>query len=239
MDTLDQIDQHWTTMDKTFIGVKEIAGRMGVSEKTIYRMVNDNRIPFAVKIGGQWRFRIDALTGWLNRQENNAMPVMGAINSDIALHEALQQGAVLYRIHGHNRDEIIDELLTSLPYSSAFDLNELKVSIFSRESVVSSSLNGIAFLMTDPGRPVFFERTMILLAFLESPVDLKAIDGIRTEAIFLILPANTIEQNIIDVKLRRLFMDSDFVAAIRQQPGRKELFDLLSGREEQIFGPRP
>jgi PTS system nitrogen regulatory IIA component len=225
-------------MDKTFIDVKEMAGRMGVSEKTIYRMVNDNRIPFAVKIGGQWRFRIDALTGWLNRQEGNAVPEPRAINSAISLHEALLQGAVLYRIHGQNRDEAIDELLAALPYPyfSSLDVSGLKVSIFSRESVVSSSLNGIAYLMNDPNRPVFFERTMLLLGFLEKPADLKAIDRIRTEAIFMILPANRIEQEIIDMKLRRLSMDSEFVAAIKKQLARRELLDLVRDREEAIFG---
>ncbi len=59
-------------MDKMFLDVRGMAGKMGVSEKTIYRMLNDNQIAFAVKIGGQWRFRIDAVDGWLAAQSGTA-----------------------------------------------------------------------------------------------------------------------------------------------------------------------
>lgn len=52
-------------MDKTFYTIRSMASKLGVSDKTIYRMVNDNQIPFAVKIGGQWRFRVDAIDTWL------------------------------------------------------------------------------------------------------------------------------------------------------------------------------
>lgn len=222
-------------MDKTFIGVKEIAGKMGVSEKTIYRMVNDNRIPFAVKIGGQWRFRLDALTGWINRQQSNAVPEPRAINSEISLHEALQQGAVLYRIHGHNRDEAVDELLSVLPYSSAIDQESIKVSILARESLVSSSMKAIAYMGISFDKPVFVEKTMVLLAFLEAPMDFKALDGRNTEAIFLVLPANFVEQNIIEMKLRRLSMEREFLDNITRQRTRKELLHNILTLERKIF----
>lgn len=235
MASLDKFDHHETTMDKTFIGVKEIAGKMGVSEKTIYRMVNDNRIPFAVKIGGQWRFRIDAMTGWINRQEGNTEQEMGAINADISLHEALLQGAVLYRIHGHNRDEAIEELLSSLPYSSTIDQEAIKVSILARESLVPSSMQSIAYMGISFDKPVFVEKTMVLLAFLEAPMDFKALDGQKTEVIFLVLPANFAEQNIIEMKLRRLSMEKDFQENITRQRTRKELLHTIHALERKIF----
>ncbi|MFA6898886.1 MAG: helix-turn-helix domain-containing protein, partial [Desulfurivibrionaceae bacterium] len=55
-------------MDKTFISIKGVAEKLGVSEKTIYRMVGDNQIPFAVKIGGQWRFKADEVVDWIDSQ---------------------------------------------------------------------------------------------------------------------------------------------------------------------------
>jgi hypothetical protein len=38
------------------------------------------------------------------------------------------------------------------------------------------------------------------------------------------------------MKLRRLLMDPDFVASLRQQPARKELLELLAARQAKIFG---
>lgn len=45
-------------MEKKFLNVREIAGRLGVSEKTIYNMVRAGRLPH-LRIGGQYRFSIE------------------------------------------------------------------------------------------------------------------------------------------------------------------------------------
>lgn len=221
-------------MDKTFLTIRELAVKMGVSGKTIYRLLKDNQIPFAVKIGGQWRFRTDAMEGWISAQSG-----MDAgnrqINSDISISEALRQGAVIYRIHGQNRDEAVDELLSAVPYSASFDKKSIKVSIFAKESLASSSLQGIAYMRTSSERPVFFEKSMLLLAFLENPMDFKALDRMKTEAVFLILPANQAEQTILEMKLRRLSADMAFVVGIKKQLTRRELFDFLRAKEREIF----
>ncbi|OGR03369.1 MAG: hypothetical protein A2511_09815 [Deltaproteobacteria bacterium RIFOXYD12_FULL_50_9] len=222
-------------MDRIFLSLKDVALKLGVSEKTIYRMVSDNQIPFAIKIGGQWRFKTDEIIGWINSQKAANSAPQPTIDYRISLAAALANGAVLYRIHGNNRDEIIDELLAALPYSSTFDANTVKVSILARESLVSSSLDGIAYMTTAGSLPVFFEKTMVLMAFLEKPVDFKALDSRSAEAIFLVLPANTIEQEILDRKLRRLSMSPRFLTGIHQQMTRKLLLDFIAQTEKEIF----
>ncbi|MGQ9812968.1 MAG: hypothetical protein ACUVQ2_06215 [Dissulfurimicrobium sp.] len=66
----------------------------------------------------------------------------------------------------------------------------IKISVFANESLVSSSLKGITFMTTSAERPVFFERTMLIVAFLEETMDFKATDDVKTGVIFLTLPAN-------------------------------------------------
>lgn len=226
-------------MDKIFIGVRELAVRIGVSDKTVYRMLNDNQIPFAVKIGGQWRFRIDALEGWISRQEDNTEQETRKVRSDLTVHEALRQGTVLYRVHGHNRDEAVDELLSNLPYSAVINRKAIKLSILARESFVPSSMCGIAYMGISFDKPVFVDKTMVLLAFLEAPTDFKALDGEKADAFFLVLPANVAEQHIIEMKLRRLSMDKEFVDTILQQLTRKELLEFIEGFEKKIFVNSP
>jgi excisionase family DNA binding protein len=46
--------------------VKEVATYLSVTERTIYRLVKDNRLP-AFKVGGQWRFKADMLEAWISR----------------------------------------------------------------------------------------------------------------------------------------------------------------------------
>lgn len=228
-------------MEKTFITIKGVAEKLGVSEKTIYRMVADNQIPFAVKIGGQWRFRADEVTEWIESQKPAAEPAPPRKKTDhrISLAQALENGAILYRLHGDNRDEIIDELLAALPYSANFDGKAVKVSVLSRESVASSAMDGIAWMRPDPALPVYTEKSMVIMAFLEHPVDFKALDQRRVELLFLILPANNTELAIIERKLWRLSMSSSFLAGIREQPTRRKFLDFIVAQEREIFQTRP
>lgn len=222
-------------MDKTFISVKSLAQKMGVSEKTVYRMVSDSQLPFAVKIGGQWRFRSDTVETWLNAKSGNH-PGAQTTNIAITLAETLQNGAVLYRIHGSNRDEALDELLAALTYSSRVDPLQTKISVLARESLCSSSFQGIAFMGVSPERPIFFEKTMTLVAFLEKPADFKALDHRKTEAIFLVLPASLAEGALTEGRLRRLAMEPEFHRELKKQPPRRELLHYLDQKEKEIFG---
>ena len=226
-------------MDKTFISIKGVAEKLGVSEKTIYRMVGDNQIPFAVKIGGQWRFKADEVVDWIDSQRPGVAAPRRKTDYRLSLVDALENGAVLYRIHGSNRDEIIDELLAAQPYSANFDAKAIKISLLSRESVASSSMDGIAWMCPDPALPVYLEKSMVILAFLEQPVDFRALDQRKTELLFLVLPANNTEMAILERKLWRLSMSASFLSGIREQPTRKKLLEFIGVQEAMIFHQGP
>lgn len=220
-------------MDRMFLDVRGMAGKMGVSEKTIYRMLNDNQIAFAVKIGGQWRFRIDAVDGWLAAQSGAA--AAGKIDPTITVASALESGAVLYRIHGENRDETIDELLASLPHTTSLDFTAIKLSVLAREAFASSSLKGVACMMPGAERPIAPEKSLLILAFLEKPIDFKGLDRRKTEVVFLLLPANSMEQAILDTRLRRLLMEAKFIEELLHQPPRRELLQLIKESESLLM----
>jgi len=221
-------------MDRIFIGVREMAANMGVSEKTIYRMLNDNQFPFAVKIGGQWRFRADSVDKWIFDQAGQEAP-RKSVNYSIRVSDALLNGSVLYRIHGANRDEALDELLSTLPRTGSLNPRNCKFSILDREALVPSSLGGVACMAPSSEHPVFMERSLIILAFLEQPTDFKALDGLPARIIFLILPANSQELAILRTRLQRLLMEPDFLTEIMQEPPRKELLELIDQAEGRLF----
>lgn len=224
-------------MDKSFITIKEFAGKMGVSEKTIYRMLSDNQIPFALKMGGQWRFRIEAVDAWLAGQTGLASSGE-EVNYNITLRSALSHGSVLYRIHGDNRDEALDELLATVPHTGSFDPSAVKMAILAQESLVSSSLKGVACMRPVRGFSPFVGSSIILLAFLEQPTEFKALDRQKVEIVILTLPANEVEEAILDTRLRRLLMEPDFLARLKEQPPRRELFQILQETEDRLL-PHP
>jgi mannitol/fructose-specific phosphotransferase system IIA component (Ntr-type) len=91
----------------------------------------------------------------------------------------------------------------------------------------------------DPAMPVYLEKTMVILAFLEHPVDCKALDSRQTELLFLVLPANNTEMAIIERKLWRLSMSAPFLAGLREQLTRRKLLDFIVLQEETLFRQGP
>jgi excisionase family DNA binding protein len=49
------------------LGIKEVAEFMGVHQRTIYRLVNDGKIP-GLKLGGKWFFDREIIKQWINQQ---------------------------------------------------------------------------------------------------------------------------------------------------------------------------
>ena len=175
-------------MDKTFLTVKELSTKLDVSEKTIYRMINSKSIPFAIKIGGQWRFNSEKIEKWIldsQKGGQNRAPT----NDKIRVADALANGLIIYRAHGESRDEILDEILGMVALSGD-EAIMIKKQILYAESIISSSLQGLAFMAPDVDGSYHIEESKLLVAFLEKSMDFKAIDNIETEIVLLLLAAN-------------------------------------------------
>ena len=53
---------------RTYLTVEEVARRFGVNVTTVYRLVQQGRLP-AFKIGNQWRFSETRLEEWVADRE--------------------------------------------------------------------------------------------------------------------------------------------------------------------------
>ena len=222
-------------MDKTFLTVKELATKLGVSEKTVYRMTTSRSIPFAIKIGGQWRFNAEKIDKWVS-EAHSVDPGGRKTDTAIRVADALNNGLIIFRTHGENRDEILDEVLGMVGTLTGDERVSIKRQILYRESIISSSLQGVAIMLPAIDTSYSIDKTMLLLAYLENPMKLGAIDGIATEAVVLLLAANKTERQIVKTRLARLFMERDFVALIRQQLNRRDLIDRVIAMETEIMG---
>ena len=221
-------------MDKTFLTLKEVSTSLGVSEKTIYRMINDKSIPFAIKIGGQWRFNSEKIEKWIHASQTGGRGRTRA-NHKIKVSDALANGLIIYRAHGENRDEILDEILGMTGGLSADEMVGIKKHILYQESIISSSLQGLSFMTPDIDGIPNPEKSAILVAFLEKPMNLKAIDHVDTEVVILLLAANKTEQLILKTRLLRLFMEPELITMIKKQLNRRELIEKISSMESKFL----
>ena len=51
--------------------VRDVAGFLAVDEKTIYRLAQHGKLP-GFKVAGTWRFQLQDLQGWIDRQKAGA-----------------------------------------------------------------------------------------------------------------------------------------------------------------------
>lgn len=220
-------------MDKIFLTVKEVSLKLGVSEKTVYRMVAAGTIPFAIKIGGQWRFNSEKIDKWILESQSGREGRQTNLNIKVA--EALAEGLIIYRAHGENRDEILDEILAMHSAFSADDVTTIKKQVLYKESIISSSLQGVALMAPESSVDYSVEKSQLLLAFLEEKTDFKAIDGTETEIAFLLLAANKSEHLVLRTKLQRLLMEPEFVAMLKKCPHRKQLLEEIESIEAALL----
>lgn len=50
------------------LSVKEVADILNVNQRTIYRLINDKKIP-AFRVADSWRFLPSDLENWINQQK--------------------------------------------------------------------------------------------------------------------------------------------------------------------------
>ncbi len=59
-------DKQKKSQPSTLMTVKDVATYLSVTERTVYRLVKDHRLP-AYKVGGQWRFKADMIEAWMRK----------------------------------------------------------------------------------------------------------------------------------------------------------------------------
>jgi excisionase family DNA binding protein len=51
--------------------VQEVATHLSVSPRTVYRLMRDYKLP-AYRVGGQWRFKLEAIEAWMSEEHGQA-----------------------------------------------------------------------------------------------------------------------------------------------------------------------
>jgi PTS system nitrogen regulatory IIA component len=152
--------------------VKDVAQFFGVSEKTIYRWIEQDGLP-AFRINKQYRFNRVEILEWATARKVNASPQLlrnpvedtGPL-PDFA--EALEDGGVFYRVDGTDKDSVLRSVVTLLRLPDAVDREFLLQVLLEREAMGSTSVgDGIAIPHVRNPIVLHIPRPTITLCFLE------------------------------------------------------------------------
>lgn len=224
------------------LSVKDVAGLLNVSEKTIYRMIKDETIP-CFRVGGQWRFDRREIATWMEDTREFRYKVsdgMGAVDKEaVIVADILRRGGIYSNVSGDDKEAVIRACLDLISKGiPGIDPGRLFVAIMERERLCPTATgNGIAFPHPRPFREFTASLSYIALCRLERPIPFGALDHEPVDTLFFIFPKSEQRFLRIQAKLSRLLKDERVLSVVKRDAPADEVISVISAKEAEIFGP--
>lgn len=210
------------------LGVRDVSKLLNVSEKTVYRWINQGVLP-AYRVNEQYRFNRAELLEWatsrkmnvaaelFDEPESSTVPVPG-------LAEALQTGGIVYRLSGADKEAVLRAVVEHMRLPDEVDRDFLLRVLLAREALQSTGIgDGIAIPHVRNPIVLHVPRPMITLCFLERPVEFGALDGKPVHVLFsLISPTVRAHLQMLS-RLSFGLHDAEFKKAIGRQASRDDI----------------
>jgi PTS system nitrogen regulatory IIA component len=225
------------------LGVRDVAVLLGVSEKTVYRWIAQNKLP-THRVSDQHRFNRAEVLEWATAQRIPLSPKMLEEPGDAAipsLADALRVGGIHYRVGGADKASVLRSVVDVMPLAEEVDREFLLQVLLARESIGSTGIgDGIA--IPHVRNPVVFHitRPMMALCFLDNPIDFQAIDSKPVHTLFTIVSPTIKAHLSLLGRLTYGLRDSAFATGVREQASREEILraaDELDGVLGRASGP--
>jgi PTS system nitrogen regulatory IIA component len=217
--------------------VRDVARLLNVSEQTVYRLVRNGSLP-AHRVHDQYMFNRVELQEWAALHEHRVSPELLAPNGSaeefLSLHAAIERGGIFYDIPGERREDVL-EAITRLPGIPAkVDPRLLYQLLVAREALASTGVgNGIA--IPHPRDPVVVhtDEPLVLLCFLERPVDFHALDGQPVRVLFVLLSPSVRQHLQVFARLAFALHDDTLKRLLRSTAPREAILDRVRVLEKR------
>lgn len=210
--------------------VRDVSTLLKVSEKTVYRWINQGILP-AYRVNEQYRFNRAELLEWAtSRKMNVSADLFEEPESNVvalpSLVEALQAGGIFYRVDGTDKESVLRAVVEHMRLPEEVDREFLLRVLLARENLQSTGIgDGIAIPHVRNPIVLHVSRPMITLCFLEKPVEFGALDGKPVYVLFsLISPTVRAHLRMLS-RLSFALSDAGFKQAIIDQASRDEILN--------------
>jgi nitrogen PTS system EIIA component len=208
--------------------VQDVAELLKVSEKTVYRWINDRNLP-GYRVSGQYRFNRAELLEWATSRkihvspeiyqepESSSTPLPGLV-------DALQAGGIFYRLAGTDKESALRSVAEHMRLPEEVDREFLLRVLLAREALASTGIGeGIAIPHVRNPIVLHVIRPMISLGFLEKPVEFGALDGKPVHALFSVISPTVRAHLHLLSRLAFAIHDTKFRSAVAHQASRDEI----------------
>ncbi|MBP1683920.1 MAG: fruA 2 [Deltaproteobacteria bacterium] len=224
--------------------VRNVADLFKISEKTVYRWVNQGILP-AYRVNDQYRFNRAELLEWATtRKMNVAAELFDEPESDATpipgLVEALQAGGIFYRVGGTDKQSALRSVVEHMRLPDEVDREFVLRVLLARERLQSTGIgDGIAIPHVRNPIVLHVSRPMIMLCFLDRAIDFDALDGKPVFALFsLISPTVRAHLRLLS-RLSFALNEPRFKDAVLRQAARDEILAEARTVEQSMLARPP
>lgn len=221
------------------LSVKSTAKILNVSEKTIYRWIQQEIVPF-YRINEQYRFNRSELLDWATSRRIQISPEIFQETEHSktplpSLSDALKTGGISYRIGGKDKPSVLRSIVDILNLPEEVDREFLYQVLMARETLGSTGIgDGIAIPHVRNPVVLHVSKPSITLCFIDHPIDFRAIDGQPVNTLFTIISPSVRAHLHILSHLSFVLQNQDFKMALKRQASREDLMATLSHAEAAL-----
>jgi len=221
--------------------VHDAARVLNVSERTIYRWIDQGAIP-VYRVNEQYRFNRAELLEWAtSRKLNVSAEIFVEPESETAspctLVEALRVGGIHYRVDGDDKAAVLRSVVELMRLPDEVDREFLYQVLLAREQLGSTGIgDGVAIPHVRNPVILHVARPSITLCFLEHPIQFGALDNQPVHTLFTLISPTVRSHLQMLSRLSFLLRDPTMKQLIRAQAGRDELFKAFEAAEASLPG---
>jgi PTS system nitrogen regulatory IIA component len=222
---------------------RDAAAILGVSEKTLYRWIDQRDIPFH-KINDQICFSKAELLEWATARRIKVSEQLFRDpdrNGDELpmLSKAFEAGGVIPALKGRQKQDVLKSMVDALALPTAFDREMLFQMLLAREGLGSTGIgDGIAIPHVRNPLVLNVAQPSVTLCYLETPIDFGALDGKPVHSLFsLVSPTIKSHLHLLS-RLSTALLDAGFKAALARKALRDDLLREVRRVEAGFTKPR-
>ncbi|MFA6292461.1 MAG: PTS sugar transporter subunit IIA [Victivallales bacterium] len=219
--------------------VHDVSKYFNVSERTVYRWIDQKIIP-AYKINDQFRFNRAELLEWATAQKINVSPEIFETHKAEdeklpSICESVKTGGIFFRIEGADKKTVLKNAVEIMKLPDDVDRDFLYDVLLARENMASTGI-GEGIAIPHVRNPVILNVSypVITICFLEKPIDFGALDKQDVYCLFtLISPTPRVHLQLIS-RLAFVLKDNE-VKKILEKPGtREEILKAIEHAETKV-----
>lgn len=216
------------------MSVSDAARLFRVSEDTIYRWVQEDELP-AARFNDRFHFSRVRLVEWAHKRR---VPFM--LEGDVrqaSLEDSLLRGGVYHGLSGTDKRSVFEQVVGLLPLPERTDRGYLLEMLLARERQGTTGFGkGIAIPHARDPILLRVNQPVVMLAYLENPIDFEAVDLQPVYALFTMVTPTIASHLHLLSKMGGILEDGEMLRLLEGRAGAEAIVSRIQEIEQAAAG---